>query len=432
MYSYIKTFIKNLMAKEISYAGLILLIAFFYHLNNQVALLYASIFLMLMGVALFPFERVFLIFTILVPNLTMFKVSNDSAALFGYVFLAVEFKFFLKRWSSGIKVPICIWLHFFFAVISCVIYWDMSLFTMMVRGTFLLFFFYTLSKDVCLTDLYRKKIIGSYVLGCVLAILMGILYRVLMGRVVFNGFFAAINAGRNYFASILLSAITLSLLALHTTNKNIPMYTVAIVISLLGGFASGSRTFFLALFLVAFLVVKLFFSKKGKTIFLFLIVASALFYLGRRIFLSHLDYIWERMGDDTAASGNGRFNAWSFYLKEVFSSLPTSLFGIGSTIKYVNAGEALVVEHNTFMQALCAFGLLGVFSLLQTYVWIARRVAGRIRGIGISYWIPLLCTLFCYFGISAVHSDQFNFAIFLSLLGLTFSDKEREEAVAEL
>lgn len=138
-----------------------------------------------------------------------------------------------------------------------------------------------------------------------------------------------------------------------------------LVLSILFGMTTLSRTFFICLFVIMLLYV---FSsskdiKKSFTKIGFIAVLFGVIYIIVNVFLPQLPINFFNRFDDSDVS-NGRVNLFAFYLKHIFSSPQYVFFGIGLQnfqIKLTSIyGVFVQVCHNGFEEVWVAWGAPGV------------------------------------------------------------------------
>lgn len=405
--------------------GLILLSFLLYNIYESSILFFIGIGMLVFSLFFFDSYQLFLLFVILLPN-TAIRIIGESRTIIGYFFLLVEIKFFILTRKA--TFPLSLLFHIGAAIITCVCYFELSYFPTLLRASVLFIFLYTFfNTDKAKTIDYQKQVIISFVVGLVVNVSFGLLYYKAKGLDIFNGLFGGINNDRNYFSSQLAMGVGICIFFMREKKeiKEFIPFAIMAFILLLGGALSGSRTFLVSLCFVLLQAVIVVFSIKKRTLRMVFLVIGIICVFAVFPLLTN---IFDRFKQENALDGNGRLDAWIYFLKLNFSSLFRFLFGNGDALKYVVAKNIPCVEHNTYLQLFSTFGFLGTVPLVCLYVVLAKRVVKN-KKFTLSAWLPLCASLICYLMISSLHSDNFNIAIMVGLLTVNVFSRSKYENV---
>lgn len=403
----------------LAYISLICICFTFYNITSNTALFLIGVGLIMCSVIFFSTDKAFLLMSSLLPSLMMIKIKNNTFAFYGLFLLAIEFKFFLAQFYRRhiIEVPFVLIFFALMCMITCALYYELSMLSTLVRTIAFFLFIYNFLHEYRSREFF-SKILYFYVFGCILSVLCGLIYYVAIGMNIFNGDFRGINNDRNYFAAIISSGISISLYSLINKCNNKYFFLISLFALLFGGIITGSRTFVLSITIV--FICTFIFSFNRKTFFWFCVIALLLLIIYSflsvvidKIILT----ITKRFLEDNVSDGNGRTIAWAFYLNKSISSLKSFMFGNGSAVKFVESGEFFIVEHSTVVQAIFTYGYITTI----LYCLIVRSIYKRIKidRFKFANIIPLAALLFCYFTVSAFLSDNFNFGIVIMLVVLS-------------
>lgn len=362
----------------------------------------------------------------LIPSVLLMKYNNSGAAVLSYCILFVELKWLLFSGSwPNIK---SFWPLFFLTL--CVLatvafHADLSLLFAFSRFAVSIVFLFSLINDKNALLAVRKQGVGFFIFGVTLNVLLGVAFYILEGKTLLDGLFSGVSIDRNYFSSAVSVAISFLVVRLFL-HRPTPGDLFELSVLLIGGLLSGSRTFFVSLLIpglsiVGFAMTRQYRKKATRVLLLMLIFAVvsiiALYPL--------IAPIIERFKSADVFTGNGRYQAWGFYLAETANNPVSFLFGNSSRLNlYVSFNEAgvathSVVQHNTFIESFSEIGLLGSLSLLVTFFSMNRAVS--MRGFSFLCLAPLASLFLCYFFINGLFSDFLTFVFFLCI---TFSKKE--------
>lgn len=366
---------------------------------------------------LFPLRDNLLVSAFCIPNLYMFKMIGSTDAILGYFFLLVSGKYIISQIPKK-KVPVNGWfvLHIVFVLFTTIYYADTSLATRLLRFVFS-FVLFSKIMVVFSTDKEMKSLVYMYILGVITAVVLGVLFHSSRGNL-YNGLFAGVNSGRNYFEAVISPVITIVVLYIldeKINGKELIVYITAIFASLISLILSGSRT---AVLCLAFPMLMIFMSafrvkRIRRFALLSCIIAAAVIY----IYFNYTDSITSivsRFSEGNISTGNRRFELWAYYLKESFSNVVVTLIGNGSLSASYAVGSVHLVAHNTIIESLHTIGLLGTIPLFFSFAY-----EWRISTNGKVYFyslFSLFVVVFSYFGINGLYADQLTFLLFLCLL----------------
>lgn len=415
-------YIKNKVKMNLAVYSIILLLIFtFYNIYQTNVLFLLGIGFIILAIIIFDVSDLFLLAAILAPNLMMIKKIGSSSAIFGYLLIIIFLKYILIK-KLVFKIPLSFLVHVGIVTITIIYYGDTSLITSLLRTMIFFFMIYCMFKENEFSKLeYEEKIIQYYIIGLVLSVVLGLVYYIMMRQNIFNGFFSGIRNDRNYFSALLASGIAITLLYIVYSRKKSLLWLTSLLLMMVGGLLSASRTFILSMFFVAIGIILLFVQRKTSLkIFRVFLIVFCIAFLFRDYLSPILSTVIERFSNDDISGGNGRSDAWKFYLDLTFSSLPRALIGNGSANMYIAQGMFDKAEHNTLVQSISTIGILGSCSLVWCYKCLYNLIVRIKQRNKIQYCIPLVCVIFTYCGISGLYSDGFNYAIFISFLIIDF------------
>lgn len=218
----------------------------------------------------------------------------------------------------------------------------------------------------------------------------------------------------NFYSAHITAALAGALaILLNGTNKNRMLTLVAIIAALIYcGMLSVSKSFFLvALFILLLWMIGYLFKKgklTSKLTLIFALVFSGVFLLSSTVFVDTLDVLIARFGRDSNVSDftTGRTDLWVAYLSELSENPLLLFFGKGYSKIFVNDKAS----HNTIIQALYQFGLIGCAGLTAWFVCFVRT---WIRGLTFSWkkisdlFIILIGSLGPWMAIDIMFFDEF-------------------------
>ena len=397
-----------------------IILTFFAIYNIAESTIYIAVALVLLigCIVLFDAQTSFLLAIAFLPNISMMKFLGAPYALFGYFMLLVEVKYLLLH--RRFNLPISAILFSCSIVITSAIYADSSLLLSLVRFVFFVLFVATFSKE-CISTKYIRSIIVAFSFGYIFSVVAGIIYANRSSIDIFSGLFAGIRADRNYFSA--LTATAIAILFVHLLKCKTALTIKVFLSSLIAmfcfvGLLSGSRTFVLSL--IWCVIAACYSLAKRKNIgFLFagLVLLAFIYYVFEGAFAPLIERMVERFSQEDVTGGNGRLEAWEFFLRELCSSPRNFLFGNGNASSYVALGLTSHVEHNTIVQALSTVGVVGFACWATCLRWIYKNVLHSKPKL--SQWVsfvPLLVYWTCYMAINGFLADELMIMTFAMML----------------
>lgn len=396
-----------------------------YHIWKIVPIFYFGLAGLLICLVAMPVKKLLQLSFLLAPNIMAIKLSHDASALFGYFFIFVFLKYILINRKITVH-----WSAFLFIIsisITAIIYDEYALILTGLRCFLFFLAIYTFfSNDWCTDLAYRESLLQSYICGVTLCVICGFAYYALSSFNILSGYFGGINNGRNFFSSLLSSGIALTLIYISHSKRSYIFHIFAIILMLIAGILSNSRTFLASLGFVLILFSSMFTKRKMRLLAtqIILIGLTAILLFGDAIIPS-LSNVLNRFAQDDVAGANGRVEAWMFYISKTVSSLPRFLFGNGLAQKYVVSGEIAVVEHSSIVELFSTVGVVGTIVALQCFYNLFHSVVKKRKALTFVDFVPFFCSLTCFLMLSAMFSDILNFSLLISFLAADYNIRMR-------
>lgn len=246
-----------------------------------------------------------------------------------------------------------------------------------------------------------------------------------------------------YVAQILAALSGVLALTLQGMNKKQVVFLAIIALFLLYcGFLSGSKSFaltgiaILLLWIIAILKLR---GKVGLKIVLLAFIVCAVVYVATSVMFSDLvEVILTRFSSATDIDSltTGRVELWRSYIDEIFGNVKVFFLGQGFTNVKVN-GRA---SHNTILQSLYQFGLLGVPFVIYWIVCfykVEQQTITGTRRFNLSVLMVLIGTFAPWMAIDVLFFDEFFlFQVYMclalssfqtELLSKRFDKSERDD-----
>lgn len=408
--------------KVVSFSLTILLLFFLYNTYENMAFAILGVGILVVSLLILDCNELLLVAIMLSPSVQMIKIIGYGFAIHSYYLLVIELKYILLQRKLVLKTSLSYIWFFICSFVTFSLYFDTILLFSVFRTT--MFFIMIYSMNVCddRIENYKKLCVDSFVYGTLANVVLGILYYIALGKNIYWGYFGGINNDRNYFSTII--AISMALIMVDVNSYSLKefigkMFCFAVI--LYAGIVSSSRTFLLASIWIVLLVFLLVFQKttKKRNLSFVLVICSIVAFVFKEQIAMVIQHIISRFTDDTAIGGNGRFDLWTTYLNLTFSTAIRTVFGNGSAINYVNAGEIIQIEHGTAVQLISTLGVLGSVLLLNCYLMTYKRVFKTVSVFrNFICYIPLLVLFTCNFNISSLFLAQFDISIYVCLVAV--------------
>lgn len=234
--------------------------------------------------------------------------------------------------------------------------------------------------------------------------------------------FTGLFSDPNYLSKTLI-VLCVSLFVLIQQNRIGPIYWVVIILFLVFGVQTISKSFFLMLLVMVSLFTGIAIRQRHHGLLLMVLlsctVVGGLYLSGK---LTFFNYIAKRF--ETGDVTTGRIAIWKDYIGIMISN-PLNLlsgFGIGNSLKYM--------AHNTYLDFLYYYGILGSGVLLLGLYYAVNK---KVRCTNIMNWAPMICVLIMDFFLSSLltYDFAFNLILILSFVLETTELKAEKQGVEE-
>lgn len=237
-----------------------------------------------------------------------------------------------------------------------------------------------------------------------------------------------------YSCHITVALSGMLVLLLNNDNRKKLFVLVPLVCALLYcGLLSVSKSFLLisACLLLLWVLEVLF--RKGKAsikvTLIFTLVIGGVFLLSSTIFTDLLGTMFSRFGQDSNLSDftTGRTDVWNNYITAIFSDARLLFFGQGYTSAFI--GDK--ATHNTLLQSLFQFGVIGLALVLA---WIVFFVQSLLDGAkahwrqGTQLAILLIGAFGPWLALDYVFFDEFFLLPFFVCMAVRFLHQKHEES----
>jgi O-antigen ligase len=228
-----------------------------------------------------------------------------------------------------------------------------------------------------------------------------------------QGRFAAMVGDANEYSQIVLVSIgclIYSLQFLNTTfQKGISI--ILIVYLSIKGISSNSKSYVLTLFIMLALVILFYLTSvlKNKGVYSFIVQVIPIMIVGiiglLYVYNDMILPVLEARAEENTGFFTGRDRIWSEYSKALSQRLDVLFIGDGAgNVTFLNNYNSLdhEVPHNTYLEYLIQFGILGLISLIGTFNKVFKQL---FENKTIYAFLPLGAFLITAFAISANASD---------------------------
>lgn len=368
-------------------------------------------------------DSVVLSIFILMPNVMMIKHLVSSFAILGYAILIFEWRYIYLKTKCKCDMSVTSMTILFlltsgmtFALTFCTSY--------LLSAIRVISFFIFVNNFFCdnyyKTSSFYDRMILCYCIGVALSVIMGMLFWQLKGMDLFCGYFSGIRNDRNYFSATVSLGIAVSALYYSISKQKdlVKWYPLFMIIMIVGGLLSSSRTFVISLIIsLAIIFISMFSIRNVKKLFLLCLLIGLILVISmnNQLIYDHVQTILGRFSADDMRDGNGRFEAWNIYLSDFSSNLANILFGKGTESAIMPRMSVFVATHNTIIQGLYCGGICGLLAYLLNYFDILKRIKGKAR-LSLIGLFPIFDLFLCRFFIASYMSDTFSFEFLIAIV----------------
>lgn len=349
----------------------------------------------------------------LIPNIRIMKIPGIDAAVLSYCFLFTEL-LLLLGWKD-VKVSKKNLCFVGSIIVTAFVNNNIGIFSPFLRCIVFFIFFLNYLQSEENRSYLCDNVPNIFVFGTVINIICGILYYGMRGIPIFSGRFAGISVDPNYYATVI--AVAISIIVLMISYSHFRLFCGCIAAFLLvGGLLSVSRMYFFALIWPLIIVVRMMMSgkdiKKIMPVIALGIVGGLLLW---NMVGPLLNNIMERFNSDSTVGGNGRVDAWEFYISNWKQSVVSILFGSGTNLELLRDNRGIVtVQHNLYVETLSEIGIIGAITMVECFYELYKECVNS-RG-KIIYWVPIMTAMTCYFSLNALFSETSGFILLIGFV----------------
>lgn len=241
------------------------------------------------------------------------------------------------------------------------------------------------------------------------------------------------NGDPNFYSAHITAALSgLLVLLLGNEKRNKSVLSILLVCVLLYcGLMSVSKSFVLisACLLLLWLVALML--QRGrvsvKLTMIVTLMVGGVFLLSSTVFTDMLDTVFTRFGQNSNLSDltTGRTEVWGRYIEAVFGDMRMLLFGQGYTDVFL--GDK--ATHNTLLQSVYQFGLIGLALMVLWIVYYVRTLLDGAR-VGRNQMVRLAMLLIGMFGpwmaLDYLFFDEFFLLPIFACMAVRFLHRQRE------
>lgn len=362
---------------------------------------YLGAFILAIAMIYIDINKALLLMIALVPNIRVIKLTGSDMAILGYCFLLAELRFLLAFHQKG-KISLPVLALTCSVMLTIIINRDYSYILTYFRFFIFIIFIIDYSKKDEKTYL-NENMAKLFVFGTILNIICGFIYYYSAGLPITVGRFKGVSVDPNYYAAVIAVSMAFVFLMLIYTKHRLFCIVLELFL-LVSGVLSVSRMFVLSLFWILFASLLSLMSRNSWRKILPALIVCGVLLIATWGFLSPIvSNMIDRFNSDSTEGGNGRTDAWLFYLAGWKKSVVSFVFGNSSNLE-IFMSPWPTVQHNFYIESLSQIGLFGSLSLFAVFTKIFRIqvVEGKQYVLGFT---PLIVALTCYFFLNALFSD---------------------------
>lgn len=371
-----------------------------------------------------------LLAVIFTPNLAIVTLSNTGSGLIGLVYLIVFLKCLVISKSKFKVRPMVVVPFVYLCLVSVMrVPYGNTYDVLVICEAFIVIYSWNYIFDNAGQDLY-KQIYRAYSFGCVL-MMIGMLFNSLADTSAAVSRKMAILDDANFTSMAYIILFACSLLA-YSYKLEVEHPVINLVISLIGGAATGSRGFLVSLGVVVlvFVFAGVINKKERKATLLFgliIVFVLILYFIGVGYIVELYNNTIGRTIDliNSYSSGqfmdvtSGRLFLWRHYGNNILSNPRILLFGRGFHNYYLvqNGGYYGMSAHNSYIASIIGVGLIGTVMLFTLYfsLWKGRLLIKHQKRI-ISFVSVFLGTAVGYFLLDGILDLRLVMSIVMTLV----------------
>lgn len=380
---------------------------------------YLGLIVYLIPLMFLDIQKLIVIYYFLLPNISLFKMSENSLALSSIFMIIIFIKMIItKKFKIDIKAYLLLTLYLISSTITYLLAENnliilASEIRIIIDILVVISIIYVFENQI--DDLY-DIISKAFIYGCTLVIISGMAYPILKGINLIGYRLEGINSDPNYFSLCLAFAISLLILKIYI-KKSSMLDFILIFIFVIGGLMSLSRGFMVAMSINTLIILYLILltskiSIKNKIIiFITIISISCMMSDSLSLLISNLI---QRLTSEEYSGGSGRIDIWKEYIHMFLLNLKNLFFGVGETTNSMVNGH---VQHNIFIEAISSKGIIGATIIANIYIYIYILVQNKINvsRVKLVAFIPIFTLCLGFLFLNGLLSDIGIMMIFLGI-----------------
>lgn len=229
----------------------------------------------------------------------------------------------------------------------------------------------------------------------------------------------------NYFALYITVALSLCLINGVSKESNIRIILLVAI-----GIMTASKMFILVsatvlVIYIIFGIIRLD-SKTRRKIFALIFFGIIISILFKKLLLQFWENLVFRAGGENITLNSltsQRSDILDVYIKELYNDFKLLIFGYGLKYNEVVIAANGYGSHNTFLDVLLSWGIVGVLCLSGIiYCWVRSLISQRNNRITIFNYLPLIVLLMDFMSLSCLNSTMFWFMMTITFYTLTHYD----------
>ena len=158
--------------------------------------------------------------------------------------------------------------------------------------------------------------------------------------------------------------------------------------------------------------------KRVIPLLLFLLIIAIIALKNENI-VNHITRTLERFSSDDVYDGNGRFDTWAVYLKDLSESFISVLFGKGNEVAIKPKMNVFMATHNTIIQGLYCGGIVGLLTYFQIYIRMFHRFSQH-KHLKIIELFPVANLILCRCFIASFMSDTVSVECLVAIVAAVY------------
>ncbi len=359
-------------SKAINCILISVIIQMLFYLGNDIYVLkYLGLIVVLIAALMLDTNSLFYIYFASLPNQRLLVLDINASSILNLILISI----FLKNiFAIKINFHLLYICTLFVAYTLVPIYFGGSSLVAVGQPIKIVIIFFILYNELNKFKIrVAENYIYSFILGVLLMGLLGMIFVPITESNIYSRFSAGDQNNPNDYSILLVVSLSYVLIINRYIYKSSMLLYGLILVNLYFGILTQSRTYLLGVFILFLAMLFLNNEKISIKRILYIIIFILMLFIFYILYKEMLVISFTRVIDPRRGDISGsRFFIWLQFLDFFSSNLFYLVFGLNSNLTILNSAGIYNVAHNSFLELITYYGIIGSIIVITMYLFIYR------------------------------------------------------------